>query len=399
MRTRAFSSTAVAGPQILPDGPAERLSRGTVGGMRDTDDDPAPTVVKVSGPADILGVLPYRLGFHPTESLVVVCLDGPRRRDRLVMRFDLPDAGNEEDDAVAVADSVAHVGADAAVLVCYTEADDTAAPGRDLVRRGLVTSAVDRLGAAGVEVVEALLVRAGRWWSYLCEDPRCCPPTGTALPRRPTAAATAYAAEAVARGDVVLPGRDDLERTVRPARNAVADAVRAQATERAVADLANLCRRHGPAAARVRTVALVRRLAKGGGGLGPGAGLDADVAALVLLGLRDQTARDEACTLLLDTDPRALIPVLGALARQADDADAAPVCTVLAWTAYAAGEGALANVALDRALTCEPGYRMARLLADGIERLVPPDTIRAVTEQVRRDLAADSPPPAAAAEG
>ena len=35
-------------------------------------------MVRISGPADILGVLPYRIGFHPSESLVVVCLEGPR---------------------------------------------------------------------------------------------------------------------------------------------------------------------------------------------------------------------------------------------------------------------------------------------------------------------------------
>ena len=38
-------------------------------------DDAATSVVRISAPADILGVLPYRIGFHPSESLVVVCLE------------------------------------------------------------------------------------------------------------------------------------------------------------------------------------------------------------------------------------------------------------------------------------------------------------------------------------
>lgn len=370
--------------------------------MADADETAVPTVVRVSGPADILGVLPYRLGFHPAESLVVVCLEGPRRRDRLVMRFDLPSVGVEPAAVAAVCDAVAQVGADGAVLVAYSDDED----GRAglLARQGFVEPVVDRLEDDGVEVVEALLVRGGRWWSYLCADPGCCPPDGTPVPEQPTAAATAYAAEAVVRGDVVLPGREHLERSVAPARNPVADAVRAQAAERAVADLAEACRTHGPAGARSRTVRLVRRLAAGWAA-GNTALQPAD-AAVVLLGLRDKAARDEVCTLVLDEDPQVLVPLLSALARQADDADAAPVCAVLAWIAYAAGEGAVANVALDRALACEPGYRMALLLEDGLDRLVPPETIRAVTEQVRRDLGpgtapttTPAPPRPTAAEG
>ena len=56
----------------------------------------AKTIVKISSPADILGVVPHRVGFHPAESIVVVCLHGPRRRDGLVMRLDL--APPEHDD-------------------------------------------------------------------------------------------------------------------------------------------------------------------------------------------------------------------------------------------------------------------------------------------------------------
>ena len=107
-------------------------------------------MVKISGPADILGVLPHRLGFHPTESLVVVCLEGPRNRDRLVMRFDLP--AEECDDALVglVLERVRAMNATGALLVVYTEQPSTTssivADGRDSRRRqpakiGVVTSA------------------------------------------------------------------------------------------------------------------------------------------------------------------------------------------------------------------------------------------------------------------
>ena len=47
-----------------------------------------PTCIRLGGPSDILAVLPYQLGFHPRESLVVVSLHGTRMG--LVQRIDLP---------------------------------------------------------------------------------------------------------------------------------------------------------------------------------------------------------------------------------------------------------------------------------------------------------------------
>ena len=120
--------------------------------------------------------------------------------------------------------------------------------------------------------------------------------------------------------------------------------------------------------------------------------LTADEAALVILGLSIKAARDEAATLLLDTDREVLLALLAALARHADAADAAPICTVLAWVAYAHGHGALANVAIERALESDPGYEMARLIEGAMGRMIEPTAIRAVTRDVRRDLgAADRP--------
>ncbi len=106
-------------------------------------------MVKISGPADILGVLPHRLGFHPTESLVVVCLEGPRNRDRLVMRFDLP--AEECDDALVglVLERVRAMNATGALLVVYTEQQSPISSASQIseisrtARMGVVTSSGD----------------------------------------------------------------------------------------------------------------------------------------------------------------------------------------------------------------------------------------------------------------
>lgn len=340
-----------------------------------------PTVVSISTPADILGVLPHRLGFTPRESLVVVCLDGPRRRDRLVMRADLGDPAHDRSLAAELADRAVRAGATAAILVCYTEGG--ADSGR-LARAALVTELTERLGEQDTEVVEALLVREGRWWSYRCSDQACCPRDGTPLSERLTPAAGRYAAESVARGDVVLGDRQDLVGSIEPPDDAVARQVRDQAADAAAERLGEVAGERGPDGVRALTMATLRRLAdhwvEGRCEVDPGE------AALVALGLHDIPARDEAMTLLLDREPGALVGLFSRLARLTDDVDAAPLCTVLAWTAYADGNGALAAVAAERALRAQPGYSMALLVLDGLDQMVPPAAIRDVSAQVRADL-------------
>jgi hypothetical protein len=350
-------------------------------------DDLLPSVVRLRGPADILGVLPYRLGFHPTESLVVVCLDGPRRRDRLVMRLDLPPAAEEHEVAVELAERVAHVGASAALLVVYTGARSRARRGR-LARSGLVRGLRQALADRRVRLHDALLVTDGRWWSYLCHDPVCCPMSGTPLPAEPTEATVRYAVEAVAQGEIVMADRAALRRSVEPSDHGVPRAVREQAALAAeqvliaaAQDGAGLDGVRELTAARFQ--ALRDRWQRGDRRLPP------DDAALVVLGLHDKNCRDAAMTAVLDDDGESLVDLVGALVRQADDPDAAPVCTLLGWVAYAAGNGALAAVAAERAVRCEPGYAMAELLLESMDRMVPPDHLHRISRAVRRDLGLD----------
>ena len=222
-------------------------------------------MVKISGPADILGVLPHRLGFHPTESLVVICLEGPRRRDRLVMRIDLAD--ERYDDAVVadVVRRVQHVGASGAALVCYTDAPadgpDVLTGRTALPRAPLVDGVGEALADLGVDVIESVLVRRGRWYAYRpCRDESCCPPDGQPMPEQPTAAATLYAAEAVLQGGSVLPSRESLRRSIEPSGHAVAVAVREQAAAVAEGRLLDVMSALGIDAARDLTPATVHRL-------------------------------------------------------------------------------------------------------------------------------------------
>ena len=49
--------------------------------------------LRVTEPREMLSLVPYQLGFHPTESVVAVSLRPPRGRVGLLVRVDLTDHG------------------------------------------------------------------------------------------------------------------------------------------------------------------------------------------------------------------------------------------------------------------------------------------------------------------
>ncbi|HEY9377733.1 MAG TPA: DUF4192 domain-containing protein, partial [Jiangellaceae bacterium] len=134
-----------------------------------------PIVVKFGSPVDIVGSIPSLLGFHPAESIVVMCLRGPRKRTGLTLRIDLLDAQHDQALAAEIVRRVAIEQASAAITVCYTEAADE--QGR-LPRAGLLDQIGEQLLRHGIGVAESVLVRTGRWYSYSCAGP-CCPREGT----------------------------------------------------------------------------------------------------------------------------------------------------------------------------------------------------------------------------
>lgn len=58
--------------------------------------------------------------------------------------------------------------------------------------------------------------------------------------------------------------------------------------------------------------------------------------------------------------------------RHAQAGYAAAPASLLAFTAWQSGNGALANIALDRALADTPGYSMAELIRQAVNAALPP---------------------------
>lgn len=338
-----------------------------------------PTVVKLSRPPDIIAAMPVFVGFHPAESVVLMCLRGPRGRSGLTIRVDLPEPRYHRALAADLAARATRDNADAVIVVCYTdELDD----GSELPRHDLIDLMLEELERLGLGWGEVLLVRSGRWWSYLCTD-ECCPREGTPVLAQTSSEVVALEARSALEGRAILASREELEASIRgpvAARRAVLVAAHESAGNAFIDEVLA----DGADAALNRTLELARsvfdRYVAGEHGLTD------EEAARILVGLEDRLARDALLTWALDDHLQELIVLLSHLARCALDDNAAPVCTALAAVAYQSGGGALAGIALDRALASDPDYELARLLDAALRNQVEPTEIRAMARRTREDL-------------
>ncbi|MFI6129972.1 DUF4192 domain-containing protein [Micromonospora sp. NPDC051141] len=387
-----------------------------------------PPRLSVRSPADLVAAVPYLLGFHPEDSVVVVAVRG--RRVVFAARGDLPEPGVDPGPAARhLAQVVARQDADAATVIGFGPATR-------------VTGVVGAVGAAlddvGLTVLDALRVADGRWWSYLCDEPTCCPVEGT--PYDP--AASRVSAAAVFAGQVALPDRAALAAQVSPFGGPVRLAMR-QATLRARRRLAALTgeppdgqspggagpggpspggagpggpspggaesgglRSDGtragaappvdvPVGDRAVDVPAGYRTAGGPAGRGGatravraagtaavrvafrrqrnGERLTDDEVAWLTVLLTHPVVRDHAWSRTdgRDTDISLWTDVL----RRAEPELTAAPGTLLAFAAWRSGHGALAAVALERVLAADPAYSLAVLLDDALRRGVAPSEL------------------------
>src|ERR1700712_5583082 len=129
-------------------GGRKALLAATVDAMTTTGD-VAP--IRVSGPAGLLAAVPPMLGFHPSDSLVLMCLSGQRRRVGPVARVDLPPGHDRPLARHLTGHAQRH--ADEVVVICYQSTRRRAPLLDDLLRE---------LKRAGIEVMDAFVVVGDR---------------------------------------------------------------------------------------------------------------------------------------------------------------------------------------------------------------------------------------------
>ena len=313
-------------------------------------------VLRVHNPGDLIEAIPYLIGFHPRDSLVVVGLADTRVS--VTARVDLVEL---TDPAVLAETMRVLAGSDPtrAIAAIYDDAPvDTALP--DLPHRSLVHDVAGCADGFGVELVEAVLVSGGRWWSYACSDDRCCPAQGRELPgdASPCPAAATFA------GLVALSDRAELDALLEP--DEAADRAR---LEPAIAEHENLAVSAvvgGYDQRRQRSVkrAIFAAARDADVSLFPGdrgVGLSDDQVCRFVVALAERSIRD-AVWLAVDQgrlDGRALWRDLAR--RVPAPYDAAPLF-LFGWASWRDGNGTCAGMAAERALRSDPDYTAAELL-------------------------------------
>ena len=224
----------------------------------------------------------------------------------------------------------------------------------------------------GLEVRELLRVQDGRYWSYLCHNPACCPAEGVPFDVRSHPAAAAMSAAGLA----AYPDRAALAGTIAPLAGQRAS-IRDEAVSGAVARVAALTAKAsaagGPDPLRL-VIAEGRRAVReaidryrAGGRV-----TDAGQLAWLVVSLAQLPVRDDAWARMVPGHRDAHLRLWSDLVRNAAGTWLPAPAALLAFTAWQCGEGALASIAVERALAADPGYSMALLLGDILDAGVPP---------------------------
>jgi hypothetical protein len=321
--------------------------------------------VRIGSPVALLAAIPALLGFGPGRSVVIVGT-GSDGKVRLTLRYDLPSPGRTQ----AVTTLAGHAfsvlaaqGITTAVAVGY---------GPDAAVAPVAAALRECASAAGITLGDVLRVQDERFWSYLCGNPDCCPAEGTPFDPSGHPAARALAAS----GGPVLTDRAQLAASLAPATGPLGAAMRRD-TAKARARLNRCVVRLDRAGLRMSPSGLTAAL----GQLAvddavrrcrDGEPLDTERAAWLTVALREQRVRDDAWALMDPAHRVAHLRLWTELTRLARRGYVAAPASLLAVVAWQAGDGALANVALDRALAEDPEYSMALLLRRVLDAGMPP---------------------------
>ncbi|GAA2000592.1 DUF4192 domain-containing protein [Nakamurella flavida] len=297
--------------------------------------------IRLRGTAALFAVIPIMLGFHPEDSLVLVCLRGPQGTVGPVGRADV-DAGQEGADRL-VAFAAAH--ADVVALVRYSPLPE------DGVLTGLLRR---RLGRLGIPVVGVWAVHDG-WAVEMGRDGAHRAPIES---RDDPAVVHLRAANALA-GRSVLPSRRHLVASIaapvgEAARVARAAFARAAADEPGDAD-------------QLADAALEQRANTGC--------VEVELAARLVRTIDGRTARDRLIARAVREPDLPWVAMLVSLAGLTSDAVASPVCAMLSLVAYRYGDGALAQIAAQRSLDHDPANSLARIMTDVMDRALPPERL------------------------
>ncbi|HME48024.1 DUF4192 domain-containing protein [Mycobacterium sp.] len=311
-------------------------------------------------PGALIAALPAVLGFVPEKSLVLVALDrgelGP------VIRADL--STHMTDTIAHIAEVAAAARPDAAIAV-IVDALGAQCAGCVEDFREFTAELTEALAAQGIVLIATHVVdriaAGGRWH---CAD--CCGAAGAV--EDPTASPLAMAA--VLDGRRLYARRQELQAVV-----ATDDAARCERLAGLIAE-----RLRAAAGAQPEDADRARRNVEQAiavaGKVADGAELSDDQLIELACALTDIRVRDTLYALAVGENAAQAEALWGVLSRALPEPWRVEPLVLLAFSAYARGDGPLAGVALEAALRGEDEHRMAGMLDAALQSGLRPEQIR-----------------------
>ena len=323
------------------------------------------TATELTSPHDLLAAVPFMVGYHPKDSLVVMAL--VENKVAMAMRVDFPELDSLDAMSEIIASHLMRERATEAIIVGYLPEEFPT-----LGVANALSIINDRLSAHQIKIKESIEVRGDRFRSMKCSDELCCPPEGTPLPPLTDSRVTA---EQVAAGNP-LPflDLDEMKKSIAHTatdRNLVLSIKGTPEIDYDQDDV-TVYQQEGVKALHQMVSAFTDT----------GICNDNELIAVVLVRLLDLQVRDYAMGMTTPETSDLLWDMWRWLLRIAPVGYVAPVGVIFATMSYERGDGALAQRALDRAFEDKPGYQMAKLLRRTFAAGWPPSAF----SQMRADL-------------
>lgn len=316
----------------------------------------------INHPGALIAAIPAVLGFTPEHSLVLVSIDDGQMG--AVLRVDL---SAELTDGLHDLVDVMDAEQPDAVIAVIVDEKGAACPMCNEEHRALCEVLTEALGNCGIEVWAAHVVdRIGTGGRWHCVDG--CGAHGQVDDPK----ASPVAVAAVLDGRRLYATRADLQAVIAAGDTAGAGALEVGAIRALMASDA-VRRTEDPDGCARRDVQAALTAATR---VAAGAPLaDADVAALGCA-LVDAQVRDTMYAVAVGESADAAESLWAALARRLPAPWRVEPLVLLAFSAYARGDGPLAGMSLEEALRCDPSHRMARMLDDALHSAMRPEQIR-----------------------
>jgi len=323
----------------------------------------------LTSPHDLLAAIPFLIGYHPEDSLVVVSIkdNAVGMAMRIDYPVDLPEGAYD-----LLASHLHREQSTGGLLVAYVPRDRN--DGEVVLKQ-----ASGALSRVGITTDESLIIQNGRFRSILCSDQSCCAAEGNLIPELN---GSRIAVEHVVAGHA-MPFTNLQALTDSIAALAVAsedhwiEQVKSFEVGKDVTDLTRV-QRDGATA----VIDLAGEFASGR------IGQDLELTARVIGRLSDIQVRDFALGTHDENTIDTYFQMWRHLMRIAPIGFVAPIASLCAALAYESGDGALAHRALDRALEDVNGYSLALLLRRVFTAGWPPASFAAMRRELHPKVCA-----------